>query len=337
MSWELYERRLLYRGKTKRDRNISTIKRNIENKMPDNPAFKSVVVNDEFSIALTFFSTDYTNEKRFSTVYEGETVNIGDIIFWNELHWLVVEVDFDDDVKRGGKMVQCNREISWQNVTTGEIITRWCLAEKPYSSNLRDGFMIDTSKREYKVQVPYDEETILVDLDKRFLLETINGVPKAYRVTSVDVNTNKYQDVDGGFIVWNLVQDQYNEATDDAHLMIADYIDPNEHWDSWEDEEDKRVIGCNISGPDKILYPSKEVRFAVTYIDDNADETCLDEFDFELSGIDPSYYHAEKEGNHVVIEMIDRRCVNKTLEIIITPISTEYSPVNKLVKVGALL
>lgn len=335
MSWDLYERRLLFRGETKRDRNINTIKRNIEIKMPDNPAFKSVIVNDEYSIALTFFSTDYTNEKRFSTVHEGETVNIGDIILWNELHWLVVEIDFDDDVKRGGKMVQCNREISWQNTNTGEIITRWCLAEKPYSSNLRDGFMVDTSKREYKVQVPYDEETILVDLDKRFLLEKINGVPKAYRVTSVDVNTNKYQDVDGGFIVWNLVQDQYNEATDNKDVMIADYVPIDNYWN--DDDYYQEIIGCNISGPERILYPCKEVRYAVTYVDDNADETCLDEFDFELTGVDPSYYRAEKEGNHVVVELIDRRCVNKTFELIITPLSTEYSPVKKFIKVGALL
>ena len=79
MSWGLYERRLLWRGETKRDRNINTIKRNIENKMPDNPAFKHVVVNGEYDIALTFFSTDYTNEKRFSTVYDGDVVNIDDV------------------------------------------------------------------------------------------------------------------------------------------------------------------------------------------------------------------------------------------------------------------
>lgn len=334
MSWELYERRLLFKGETKRDRNIHNTKRNIENNIINSPAFKSVVVNDEDSISLVFFATDYANEKRFSTVYEDETVHIGDIILWNELHWLVVEIDFDDDVKRGGKMVQCNREISWQNTTTGEIITRWCLAEKPYSSNLRDGFMIDTSKREYKVQVPYDEETILVDLDRRFLLETINGVPKAYRVTSVDVNTNKYQDVDGGFIVWNLVQDQYNDATDNSELMIADYIEPQEYAEKVEERE---IIGCNISGPEKVLYPSKQLAYAIECIDSDSNITCMDEFTYEVTGIDPSYYKAEKEGNYVYIELLDRKCVNKTFTIIITPDSADYSTASKTVKVGALL
>lgn len=153
-----------------------------------------------------------------------ETFNIGDIIYYNTLHWLVTDINFHDDMTRSGEMVRCNRQIRWQNQETGEIIERWCLATKPYTSNVAEGMAIATSNREFKIQVTYDEETILVDLDRRFLLEVINGQPKAYQVTSVDTLTNRYQDVDGGFLVWNLKQCEYNPATDNADLMIADYI-----------------------------------------------------------------------------------------------------------------
>lgn len=155
----------------------------------------------------------------------GETFDIGDIIFYNKLHWLIVDVNFSDDLTRSGKMVRCNRQIRWQNRTTGAIVERWCLATKPYTSNIAKGITIANSNREFKIQLAYDDETMLIDLDRRFLLEVIDGMPKAYQVTSVDTITNRYQDIDGGFLVWNLTQCEYNPLTDNPDLMIADYVD----------------------------------------------------------------------------------------------------------------
>lgn len=154
----------------------------------------------------------------------GETFNIGDIIYYNTLHWLVTDINFHDDLNRSGSMVRCNRQLRWQNQQTGKIVERWCLATKPDTSNIQEGMAIANSNREFKVQVAYDEETIMVGLDRRFLLEVIDGQPKAYQVTSVDTLTNRYQDAAGGFLVWNLSQCEYDPLKDNAELMIADYI-----------------------------------------------------------------------------------------------------------------
>lgn len=154
-----------------------------------------------------------------------EEVHMGDILYWNKVHWLVTSVNYDDITTLSGKIELCNRTIKWQNPETKEIHERWCIAEKPYTSNIDKGKEVNTSNREFKVRVPYDEETALVDVDKRFLLEEINGQPKAYKVTCVDTITNKFQDVQGGFLIWNLTQSEYNHTTDNAELMIADYDD----------------------------------------------------------------------------------------------------------------
>lgn len=177
----------------------------------------------------------------------GETFDIGDIIYYNTLHWLITDVNFHDDLTRSGEMVRCNRQIRWQNQYTGEIVERWCLVTKPYTSNIAEGMAIATSNREFKIQIPYDDETLLVDLDRRFLLETINGKPKAYEVTSVDAQTNHYQDIAGGFLIWNLSQCEYNPATDNADLMIADYFDPKVTPDSAQD-----LLPCLINGRETI-------------------------------------------------------------------------------------
>lgn len=199
----------------------------------------------------------------------GETFHIGDIIYYNTLHWLVTDINFNDDLNRSGEMVRCNRQIRWQNKTTGEIVERWCLATKPYTSNINEGLSIATSNREFKIQLTYDEETLLVDLDRRFLLEVIDGTPKAYQVTSVDTITNRYQDADGGFIVWNLKQCEYNAATDNAELMIADYVEKFQ-----PPAVDDSLLPCLISGRDTIRCGTTRVYKPLFYLTDG---TTIDE------------------------------------------------------------
>ena len=86
--------------------------------------------------------------------------------------------------------------------------------------------MTSLSQREYKVEMPFDDETALIDLDKRFMLEIINGEPKTYVTTSVDQSTERYE-LHGktqGFLVLNIRQDQYNSKTDNAEKMICTEI-----------------------------------------------------------------------------------------------------------------
>lgn len=192
----------------------------------------------------------------------GETFNIGDIIYYNTLHWLVTDVNFHDDLTRSGEMVRCNRQIRWQNKRTGRIVERWCLATKPYASNVNEGLSISNSNREYKIQLSYDEETIQVDLDRRFLLEVIDGEPKAYQITSVDTLTNRYQDVDGGFLIWNMKQSEYNPLTDSAEMMIADYFAPGKE----PTPSPADGLSCVISGRDTIRVGMKRT-YTVTFYD----------------------------------------------------------------------
>lgn len=237
----------------------------------------------------------------------GETFNIGDIIYYNTLHWLVTDIKFHDDLNRSGSMVRCNRQLRWQNQQTGEIVERWCLVTKPYTSNIQEGMAIANSNREFKVQVAYDEETIMVGLDRRFLLEVIDGQPKAYQVTSVDTMTNRYQDADGGFLVWNLSQCEYDPLKDNAELMIADYISAKTPHEIQAGE-----LRSEIAGPDSIRSGTSRVYRAVFYASDGApDNTAVPVWHVSYSGI--GHVLHENHGDLTVVVSDDAKPGEKIL------------------------
>ena len=245
--WDLYAARLNMPGSTARERIISRNQENLVRKQMTLASRKEVEISG-VSRVLFIHSTDIPSEKTFNTL-PGEIVNIGDVLYWENMHWLVTQIDFDDEVTRNGRIVQCNRQIRWQNKNTGEIITRWCLAKKPYSTNVADGIAIGTSTREYKIQLSCDDETMRVDLDRRFLLESIDGVPRAYKLVSVDTITNRYEDIAGGFLIWNMEQTEYNPLVDNAELMIANYFEPN---DGVAQANETEKLSCYIEGRETI-------------------------------------------------------------------------------------
>lgn len=261
----------------------------------------------------------------------GETFNIGDIIYYNSLHWLVTDINFHDDLTCSGQMVRCNRQIRWQNRKTGKIVERWCLATKPYTSNIAEGIAIANSNREYKIQLSYDEETILVDLDRRFLLEVINGKPKAYQVTSVDTLTNRYQDIDGGFLIWNLKQCEYNPAKDNAELMIANYFEPGT-----EPPTDDERLKCIIDGRDKIRVGMKRT-YTATFLDE-AGTAAVNGVPAVWSVVAPEgTVEITSDGYFATVLVREDLPAGTRIQIILTDADGRYQPASFYVEVEELL
>lgn len=225
MLFDTYKKRMQLYGETPRDNWISLGKRNLLELAPHSPAYKLVDI-DGVEEHLLIVSRDEPNEKTIRAM-PGRSFKVGQIVTWKTTHWLITQKDEDDEISMRGKIEQCNRMLKWQNSKTGEIIERWCTAEKPYYSNLFEDREMSISTREFKIQLPYDSETARIGLDKRFMLDEIDGEPKTYRVTSVDAITERF-DRDGessGFLILNVSQDLYNPATDNKELGICNYYD----------------------------------------------------------------------------------------------------------------
>lgn len=286
------------------------------------PALKTVSINGE-NMHLLINSTQRPNEKKFNTLPD-EIVNLGDIVLWQEMHWLVTQVDFDDEISRSGNMVQCNRQIRWQNSNTYEIVERWCLLTKPYTSNINEGFAVSTSNREFKIQLPFDDETRLIDLDKRFMLEIINGRPRTYKCTSVDQNTNKYQDIDGGLIVINLSQDEAGQTDDRADLMICNYKKPPETL-----EPSPTLLRCSISGRDNIRIGFARRYTATFYGEDGetVDDEIIPVWSIVVPSGDESKVIWSQNESFIEITVTDDSMIGKTVVIGLADSEGLYSPV----------
>ena len=215
---------------TNKDVWLDKLRRDFKKHFMDTTDYQpNALVNDKPQKLIVSKNKSVVTEKKFWT-YPGEEVRLGDVVDCYNCKWLITEIDPNDEICVTGKMEQCNREICWQNPHTREIIYSWVTMTRPYYSNLNEGQQITMSKRMYKIQIPYNEETALFDNGKRFMLEVIDGEPKTYRITSVDISTERFQ-MHGtlqGFIVLQVEQDQYNELVDNAELMICDYISPEE-------------------------------------------------------------------------------------------------------------
>lgn len=304
INWDLYAKQLQHKGMTSRDRIISREKEALIAQFEKAPSAKNTLVDGELK-KMIVSSTQALNEKTF-VLMPGDTIKIGDIVVWENLHWLVVELDFDNTIAYKGRIAQCNRQIRWQNPVTKDIIERWCLMTKPYTSNVTNGTQVSVSNREYKVQIPYDDETKLVDLDKRFMLELINGRPRTYNCTSVDQQTNVYQDLENGFIVWNLSQDEAGRPGDNAELMICDYVEPEENLPS--------SVKASITGMDVLRAGLGEFEYTLD------SESDVDFVSWHISVQDEmrEYIHMSESGIRSVYLSAAVQAIGALIEIYVT-------------------
>ncbi len=92
-NWDSYENRLHLRGLTKRDREIASLKSNIEKVGIYSPSCKSVYIGNE-KCFLFIDSTETTGVKKYTDVFN-VIPNAGTLIHWAGADWLVDTYDVD--------------------------------------------------------------------------------------------------------------------------------------------------------------------------------------------------------------------------------------------------
>lgn len=325
---DLYEKLLQTSGITTRDRTINNLKQDITFYIKDNPSYKNVLVNDTNSQWLSLKKTDFDNKKRFNTI-PNEIINIGDSVQWNGTHWFVTSVDFDDDITRCGEIQQCNRTIKWQNPDTLETIERWCFCDDPYSSGInKDNAIVTTLDGKYKIQIPYDDETKNVNIGKRIMLDIIGGIPNIFKIDFVNANTNKFSDVDGGFITWTLSSDEYNPNTDNKELMLCDYIDNSNNQSSGN--------RSYISGRNVIKIGNTRVLTSVFYNDENTEmKDITPKWSYNLPEGFESDFEIVQSNQHISISCsTNENLIGHTIQLTLSDENNIYSEYKMTLKVG---
>lgn len=242
MTRSQYREMLDLNGSTQRDRIINKSVHDQNKLAPVSPSYKDVTIDDVPRKLNIIYST-VMNQKIIHTL-PGEDFAIGSIVYWSKSHWLITERDAEDEITVRGRIQICQKQITWQDDNTYEIRSLWATVEKPYYSNLEENKTLSYSTREFRIQMPFDEYSANLNIGKRLMLEIVNGMPKTYRITSIDQMTSRidYNGEQVGFLSFNVEQDLYNPDTDNAEKMICDYVPID------DTEED----------PPEIVYPPVE-------------------------------------------------------------------------------
>ena len=224
-----YTARMTQHGATQRERIVNRLKTNLNNKLQDNPSYKSVKINGEETKLIINTSTK-PYYKEFQSLPD-QKILAGDYVEWADSMWLVLNADSDDEVYIDGNLRQCQHRIYWQKAD-GTIVSRYAYTENAssYSNGETGNNTITLESNQFMVYLPYDEETAELDNGKRIHMSRSNAKCKPYKLTRPDDVT--YGFGEKGVLNIIFTQTQYNQENDKlitledgTQAWICNYID----------------------------------------------------------------------------------------------------------------
>ena len=223
-----YTARMTQHGTTQRERIVNRLKTNLNNKLQDNPSYKSVKLNGEETNLIINTSTK-PYYKEFQSLPD-QKILAGDYVEWADSMWLVLNADSDDEVYTDGNLRQCQHRIYWQKAD-GTIVSRYAYTENAsaYNNGETGNNTITLQSNQFMVYLPYDEETAELDNGKRVHMSRSNAKCKPYELTRPDDIT--YGFGEKGVLNIIFTQTQYNQENDrlitledGTQAWICDYI-----------------------------------------------------------------------------------------------------------------
>ena len=223
-----YTARMTQHGTTQRERIVNRLKTNLNNKLQDNPSYKSVKLNGEETNLIINTSTK-PYYKEFQSLPD-QKILAGDYVEWADSMWLVLNADSDDEVYTDGNLRQCQHRIYWQK-SDGTIVSRYAYTENAsaYNNGETGNNTITLQSNQFMVYLPYDEETAELDNGKRVHMSRSNSKCKPYELTRPDDVT--YGFGEKGVLNIIFTQTQYNPdkdklvtLEDGTQAWICDYI-----------------------------------------------------------------------------------------------------------------
>ena len=307
-----YTARMTQHGTTQRERIVNRLKTNLNNKLQDNPSYKSVKLNGEETHLIINTSTK-PYYKEFQSLPD-QKILAGDYVEWANSIWLVLNADSDDEVYTDGNLRQCQHCIYWQK-SDGTIVSRYAYTENAsaYNNGEAGNNTITLQSNQFMVYLPYDEETAELDNGKRVHMSRRNVKCKPYELTRPDDIT--YGFGEKGVLNIIFTQTQYNQENDKlitledgTQTWICDYIDsststtpsepstPDETEDLWHMELEYSTLKIKPLDKDYIIV-------AHLYDGNNVEVTDSIEYEWTVESNIDSYLTHKKNSNVLTIAL----------------------------------
>lgn len=274
------------------------------------------------------------------------TCKAGMYVKYKNRFWLIVGMVDDNMVYEKAILLICNYKLEWVNAK-GEIIERWVNAESASQYNNGETNMVYFYVRsdQLMVYMPDDEESLLLDSGKRFVIdkrcqvyeksidsseEAVTGNPlTVYKITRSDTILDNY--VDSGIV--GFIMSQTEQTNTDGYYKV----DGVGHWlcDVPEKKNEPAPLSCRLESDSDIIYIDLEPTiFTVQFYDQNGEPINPDSNEHSISidaPFDIDRLQIERVNKSYIISTSDYGLNGK--QFTINLLSPGYDTVSKIVTV----
>lgn len=247
---------------------------------------KDVTIGEKINPRLYYkkYSSSAGKTQKIQTVYS-EKFDVGDcfINLKDSSYWICTEVFDNNDISWSGKLTYCNYKLHWQN-ESGEIITRYAhvINASSYNNGENENKTLTLQSNQFMVYLPYDEETMLLDDNKRIHMSKNISKCNSYELTRVD--DISYDFTDKGLINLIFTQTQASPTNDKLvddgtgnKIWICDYIEPTplpSPTDPGDDDNTQQspiLSNINFNGDPILKIGSSYKKFDGSFSDSDGD------------------------------------------------------------------
>lgn len=143
--------------------------------------------------------------------------------------WMVASMPDNNQIYEKAILWKCKTIIHFRSPITGEIVDYpvYNYNSTQYGTGEWQKDNINIGEAQQLVFIPYNEETIEINDRFRFIMDRNKKTPTVFRVTMVDAVAyavgGELVHENDGILMWSVLETQFNEKTDSAEYMVADY------------------------------------------------------------------------------------------------------------------
>ena len=262
------------------------------------------------------------------------TLTSGMYIKYKDRYWLIESIVDDNGMYEKAVLVFCNWKLTWLN-SEGKIIERWAYVQSAsqYNNGQRENrfFVIQTDQ--LLVAIPDDEESIMLDQGKRFIMDKRTLFYEKSIPDDVDINTSfrvdTYKMTRSDSILYNYVGSGHHEimiSQDEQHKGDGFYrINGNGYWLCDQDingvvlpKDKPDVVRYDISAESETIFIGNGAySFTALYYDEagNVVDGETPEWEVKCDFLDK--LQIDEKNNSIEIAAYDSSLFNKSFELLL--------------------
>lgn len=266
MSWGTYDRLLKVYGATTDEIAVNQAKETFLLEAVENPDYYPDCKRNGEPQRFLIERTDVPYKAKFVT-FPDEEIYPGDLIEVRDLIYILIEPPrFLDKINWAAVGRLCNLDLHWQDFDGNILTCPVCLDAGVYSTTLNGTDTVQAPDKQFKLYLPYNEDTATLHLDQRIAVDTRfdkhgKTVLECYRITGMNRVAKTYGK-GGHLLICELRSSTYSEEHDNLELMICDYKPLDRPPDVPSD------LPCSIDGRKQVRIGGKQQYTAHFY---NAD------------------------------------------------------------------